>query len=166
METISKAIKWLDTYFEEVICSIGIATVATCVFLQFAVRFFFGTGLAWTEELAVYGMVWSMYIGACMCVRAKAQMRILILVQRLPRVLSLSMVILADFIWFGFNIFMVFVGVDYVALLIEQPMISPSLGIDQSLPHIIIPFAFGLMSFRIIQFYVQWIKDGCQDLPV
>ncbi len=166
MEIISKILKWLDVYFEEVVCAIGIAAVALGVFLQFAVRFIFGTGIAWAEEVAVYGMIWSMYIGAAMCVHAKGQMRILIVVQRLPHYFGLAIVLLADAIWLGFNIFMVIVGADYVALLIEQPMISPSLGIDQSIPHIVIPFAFALMSFRMLQFYYRWIKQGCKQLPV
>lgn len=160
-----KIIHFLDAYFEEIICAVGILTVATCVFLQFAVRFLFGSGLAWPEELAVYGMVWSMFIGASMCVRSQMQMRILVFVQRFPRKIALALIMLADTIWFCFNIFMVVVGGEYVILMFEFPMLSPALGVSQAWPHLVIPLAFGLMSFRIIQHYVIWFKNGCQDYP-
>lgn len=165
MKKLYYILQLVDEYFEEVVCAIGLSLIAICVFLQFGTRFLFGSGLAWPEEVAVYGMVFSMYIGACLCVREKAHMRILLLVQRLPHRLSIATIMLADFIWVLFNIFMVFVGIDYIKLLIDQPMLSPALGIDQSWPQSIIPFAFALMSFRIIQHYVLWFKGGCQGSP-
>lgn len=165
MQKILYGLRLLDKYFEEVICAIGLSLIAICVFLQFATRFVFGSGIAWPEEVAVYAMVWSMYIGACMCVREKAHMRILLGVQRLPTRMGLAVIIFADFIWLAFNIFMIFVGMDYIFLLIDQPMLSPALGIDQTWPQSIIPFAFALMSFRIIQHYILWFRSGCQGFP-
>lgn len=165
MNVIIKGLRLFDKYFEEVVCAIGLSTIATCVFLQFVTRCFMGSAMAWPEEVAAYGMAWSMYIGGCMCVREKGHMRILVGVRRLPRRLGVPVILFADLAWFGFCIFMVVVGADYISLLIDQPMISPALGIDQRWPQSIIPFGFGLMAFRIIQHYLLWFKDDCPGLP-
>lgn len=162
---IIKSLHLLDKYFEEVVCAIGLSLIATCVFLQFVTRFFFGSAMAWPEEVSAYAMAWSMYIGACMCVREKGHMRVLLGVKRLPRRLGIPVIMFADLLWFGFCVFMVFIGADYISLLIDQPMISPALGVDQRWPQSIIPFGFGLMAFRIIQHYILWFKGGCSDLP-
>jgi len=165
MTIILKSLRLLDKYFEEVVCSIGLSLIATCVFLQFITRFIFGSGMAWPEEVAVYGMVWAMYLGGCMCVREKGHMRILIVVRRLPRRLSIAAIVFADLAWFAFCIFMTVVGIEYIGLLIDQPMISPALGVDQRWPQSIIPFGFGFMAFRILQHYILWFKDGCPGFP-
>ena len=103
MNHIISAIKWLDCYFEEVICAISLSAVAICVFLQFSIRALFGSALAWPEEVAIYGMVWAMYMGACMCVREKAHMRILLGVRALPYRWSVAVIVFADLTWLLFN---------------------------------------------------------------
>ncbi len=165
MQLIINALKFIDKNFEEVICFIGVSLVAICVFLQFMIRLVSGSALSWPEELAIYGMAWSMYIGACLCVRNKGHMRILLLVKKLPRKLGLSLLIFGDILWFSFCIFMMFVGIDYISLLLEQVQISPALEINQAYPQSVIPIAFGLMALRIIQLYYSWFKDGCPDYP-
>lgn len=165
MNHFSVFIKWLDAYIEEIICAISLSAVAVCVFTQFIVRCFFGSALAWPEEIAIYGMVWAMYMGASMCVREKAHMRILIGVKALPPKASMAVIIFADFTWLIFNFFMVFIGIDYIKLLIEQPIISPALGVSQYWAQSIIPIGFGLMAFRIIEHYYFWIKNGCSEFP-
>ncbi len=165
MQQFFKALKFVDTHFEEVLCFIGISCIAICVFLQFMIRLTLGSALAWPEEIAIYGMAWSMFLGACLCVRQKAHMRILLLIKKLPRKIGLSLLVFGDILWFFFCIFMCLVGVEYIKQLLEYTMISPSLEIDQAYPQSIIPFAFGLMAFRILQLYYTWFREGCPDLP-
>lgn len=116
MSTIFSVLRWCDKYIEEIISSTCIALIATCVFLQFAVRFFTGSALAWPEEIAIYSMAWAMYIGGSMSVREKGHMRILIGIQRLPRKLAIGILLIADSIWLVFNIFMMFIGIDYIVV--------------------------------------------------
>lgn len=165
MNGVAALVKWLDVYLEEVICAISLSAVALCVFAQFVVRCVFGSAMAWPEEVAIYGMVWAMYMGASMCVREKAHMRILLAVKALPYKMSVAVIVFADFTWLVFNLFMVVIGIEYIELLVEQPMISPALGIDQRWPQSIIPIGFGLMAFRIIEHYYYWFKEGCPDFP-
>ncbi len=158
-------IQLIDDRFEEIICAISFSMVAICVFLQFCVRAFFGSAMAWPEELAIYGMAWGVYMGSSMCVREKAHLRILLVVNSLPRKLAISVIGFGDLCWLIFNLFMVVVGFDYIGLLWEQEFISPALSIDQKWPQSIIVIGYLMMSFRIIQHYILWIKNGCPELP-
>lgn len=158
-------ISFVDKRFEEVICMFAIALMASCTFLQFASRSFFGKSFAWPEELAIYCMAWAVYMGAAMCVRERGHLRIMIAVTKLPGHLPTVVVIFGDTLWLSFNLFMVFHGYEYIQLLWDQLYISPALHIDQKWPQMIVPIGFLLMSMRIIQSYYLWFKNGCQNFP-
>jgi C4-dicarboxylate transporter DctM subunit len=156
----------LDRYFEEVICTICLAVVVGSVLLQVILRYFFSTAAAWAEETAVYGMIFAVYLGATMAVRERAHIRITLLVNRLPRALQVASVVLADALWAGFVIFMIVQTTIYTQLLFNVTYMTPGLGIEQRWVQMIIPMAFGLMLFRILQVYWRWGRDGWKDLPL
>lgn len=156
----------LDRYFEEVICTICLTVVMGSVLLQVILRYFFSTAAAWAEETAVYGMIFAVYLGATMAVRERAHIRITLLVSRLPRALQVGVVVLADTLWAGFVIFMIVQTTIYTQLLFNVTYMTPGLGIEQRWVQMIIPMAFGLMLFRILQVYWRWGRDGWKDLPL
>ena len=155
----------IDSKFEEYVCYLAISATAISVFLQVCVRVLFGTALAWCEEIAVYGMAWGVYMGASLCVRERAHIRILLGVRALPKIYGTALLIFGDCLWAAFNLFMVFYGYQYIELLWEQTYISPALEIDQKWPQAIIPLGFALMTFRMVQFYYRWWRSGAQGLP-
>ena len=159
-------LRLLDRYFEEVICSLCLTVVASCVMLQVILRFGFAAAAPWAEEMAVYGMIFAVYLGASMAVRERAHIRVTLLVQAMPRRVQVAMVVLADILWFGFIVFMVWQSTIYTKLLFEVVYISPGLGIEQRWIQIVIPLALGLMLFRILQVYWRWGRDGWKGLPL
>lgn len=163
---IFSTIHILDQKFEEIVCSIAISAFAICVFLQVFVRIIFGSALAWPEEIAIYGMAWFVYMGASLCVRERAHLRILLGVTALPKPVAMTLVILGDFLWVAFNIFMVWHGYKYIELLWDQLYISPALQIDQKWPQAIVPLGFAMMTLRIGQVYFYWFKSGARELPL
>ena len=156
----------LDRYFEEVLCTIFLAVVVGSVLLQVILRFFFHTAAVWAEETAVYGMIFSVYLGATMAVRERAHIRITLLVSRLPRPLQVFSVVLADVLWVGFVIFMIVQTVAYTQLLFNVTYQTPGLGIEQRWIQMFIPMLFGLMLFRILQVYWRWKNDNFAGLPL
>lgn len=156
----------IDRYFEEVICTICLMVVAGSVLLQVILRYFFSSAAVWAEETAVYGMIFAVYLGATMAVRERAHIRITLLVSRLPRVLQVGAVVLADALWAGFVIFMIVQTTIYTQLLFNVTYMTPGLGIEQRWVQMIIPMAFSLMLFRILQVYWRWGRDGWKDLPL
>ena len=155
----------LDRHFEEAIACACIAAVACFVFLQVILRYAFNTALVWTEELSGFAMVWTVYMGASLAVRERFHVRIMAGVVALPRPVALPLVILADLMWLGFNLFMIGVGLDYLAVLRERTSTSPALNIDMLWPESIVVIGYVLMTLRLLQIYVRWWRSGREELP-
>ncbi|MBU1361839.1 MAG: TRAP transporter small permease [Gammaproteobacteria bacterium] len=158
-------LRWLDRHFEEFVACTCIAAVACFVFLQVILRYVFNSALVWTEELSGFAMVWTVYMGASLAVRERFHVRIMAGVVALPRRLAIALVVLADLAWLGFNLFMIQVGLEYLAVLRERPSASPSLGIDMLWPESIVVIGYVLMTLRLLQIYVRWWLSDRKELP-
>ena len=156
----------VDQYFEEVLCSVFLCVIVGSVLMQVVLRFVFHTAAAWAEETAVYGMIFAVYLGATMAVRDRAHIRITLLVNRLPRFFQIASIILADFLWAGFALFMVVQTLTYTKLLFEVTYQTPGLGIEQRWVQMFIPMLFILMLFRIGQVYWRWGQEKFEGLPL
>ena len=157
---------WLDRHFEEVVCTACLALVAGTVMLQVVLRYIFAAAAPWAEELAVYGMIFAVYIGAALGARDRAHIRILMLIQALPRPLAVGAIVLADALWVGFVVFMVWQTTLYTQLLFEVTYITPGLGVEQKWFQLVIPLALLLLLFRILQVYWRWRRDRWEGLPL
>lgn len=156
----------LDRYFEEVLCTVFLCVVTGSVLMQVVLRFGFNSAAPWAEETAIYGMIFSVYLGASMATRDRAHIRISLLVNRLPRPLQVACVVSADLSWFGFVIFMIVQTMTYTRLLFEVTYQTPGLGIEQRWVQMFIPMLFALMLFRICQVYWRWRSDDFKGLPL
>ena len=63
--------------------------------------------------------------------------------------------VIGDFIWLGFNLFMVKVGVEFVQSVIHQQYLSPSLMFPMKYIYPIIPIGFLLIAIRMVQFSLK-----------
>lgn len=156
----------IDKYFEEALCTLSLMIVATSVFLQVVLRFGFHSAVAWAEETAVLGMIMAVYMGAVLATRERAHIRITVLVNLLPRTLQIICIVIADLMWFGFVVFLLFQSIEYTKLLFDVTYILPGLGIEQRWFQLIIPFALVFMLFRILQVYFRWMNDQWKGLPL
>ena len=156
----------IDQYFEEVLCTLFLSVVVGSVLMQVVQRFVFDSAAAWAEETAVYGMIFSVYLGASMAVRDRAHIRITLLVSRLRRPLQVFSIVLADVLWFCFVVFMVVQTLVYTKLLFNVTYQTPGLGIEQRWVQMFIPMLFCLMLFRILQVYWRWKNDNFRGLPL
>ena len=158
-------LSWLEKHFEEVISCTCIVIIACCVFLQVLARYVFGVAVHWTEEVAAFGMVWAVYMGAALCIRERFHVRILVGVASLPRMLGRPAIFLADLAWALFCIFMLWVSWEYLAVLWKFTATTPSLGINELYPQSILLIGYSLMLFRLVQVYVLWFRAGAKGLP-
>jgi len=163
---LARSLTLLERNFEEIICACLLLVMGALVFLQVIMRYVFSDPLSWSDEIAIYCMVWSVYIGGSLAVRERVHIRVLngILAFRGP--VRLALVIFSDALWAAANILLVWQGMVLELSFWEQPYISPALGIDQKWPYLIVPLGFALMTLRLGQIYYRWLVHGNSILYV
>jgi TRAP-type C4-dicarboxylate transport system permease small subunit len=158
-------LRFLDRHLEELICGVGLTIMSTMVFAQVVMRYAFEAPMSWSDEIAVYCMVWSVYLAASWAVRERAHIRVLNLIQIFPKPISTWLIYLSDLVWFVVTVFIGWQGVLLHLSLWERPYFSPVLAIDQKWPYLVVAVGFAMMAFRLIQVYVRHFKYGEPLIP-
>lgn len=151
---------FLEKHFEELLAGILVMIMASLVFFQVVMRYLFSMPTSWSDELAIYAMLWSVYISVAWAVRERAHIRVMNFVQLFPKKIAIFLTILSDFIWFLFGIFLTYQSVLLDLSFWENAYRSPALDIDQKWPYMCLILGFGLMTLRLVQIYYRWIKYG------
>lgn len=147
-------VRLLDRHFEEVICATLLGLLVLLLCLQVGLRFLFSVGLAWNEEVERFVFVWLTYLGASLGVQRQGHIRITSFVNLAPEGLPRQLVILlSDLIWLIFSLFIVYLGVELLKTMAHFKHLSPATGINMVWIYAIVPLAFLLMSFRLVQIY-------------
>ena len=82
------------------------------VFLQVVLRYVFNEPLSWSDEIAQYMMLWSVYLSVSWAVRERAHIRVMNFINLFPRTISLWLTIFSDLVWFAMGVFCIFVATE------------------------------------------------------
>lgn len=151
---------FLEKHFEELLAGILVMIMASMVFFQVVMRYLFSMPTSWSDEIAIYAMLWSVYVSVAWAVRERAHIRVMNFVQLFPKKIAIFLTILSDFIWFLFGLFLTYQSVLLDLSFWENAYRSPALDIDQKWPYMCLILGFGLMTLRLVQIYYRWIKYG------
>lgn len=151
---------FLEKHFEELLAGILVMIMASMVFFQVVMRYLFSMPTSWSDEIAIYAMLWSVYVSVAWAVRERAHIRVMNFVQLFPKKIAIFLTILSDFIWFLFGIFLTYQSVLLDLSFWKNAYRSPALDIDQKWPYMCLILGFGLMTLRLVQIYYRWIKYG------
>ena len=152
--------EFLERRLEEVLAGICVMIMMGLVFIQVVMRYVFSEPMSWSDEIAVYAMVWSVYLSVSWAVRERAHIRVMNFINLFPKVIATALTVFSDFLWFVFGIFLTWQSVILQISFWENKYESPALGIDQKWPYLCLVFGFGLMTLRIAQIYYRWWKYG------
>ncbi|MEK9708870.1 MAG: TRAP transporter small permease [Alphaproteobacteria bacterium] len=151
---------FLEKHFEELLAGILVMVMASMVFFQVVMRYLFSMPTSWSDDIAIYARLWSVYVSVAWAVRERAHIRVMNFVQLFPKKIAIFLTILSDFIWFLFGIFLTYQSVLLDLSFWENAYRSPALDIDQKWPYMCLILGFGLMTLRLVQIYYRWIKYG------
>jgi len=152
--------KFIEARAEELICAVLIFAMATIVMYSVINRSVFGAAIAWADEMAIYCLIWSTYLGSALAVRERVHIRVLNAILAFPKPVSTWLVYLSDLIWVAFNLTLVYQGFKLIEFMWGKPFVSAAMGISQKWPYLIVPLAFGLMTVRLAQVYWQYFRHG------
>ena len=90
---LTSAIRRGCGYLEGFVAGIMLALMVGCTVLQVGARFFFKTGLSWTDEVAMFSFIWASLMGAALVITTGGAHRVDSFVNLLP--LTMRRVVLA-----------------------------------------------------------------------
>jgi TRAP-type C4-dicarboxylate transport system permease small subunit len=131
-------------------------TMTLIVWMQIFFRFILGGGLAWTEEIAKYLMVWMALLGASILFRDRGHIAINFFISRFSflRYILIFHAVVAAVLF----VLLVYYGTDYAIFGLKS--ISPASGIKKFWPYLSIPVG-GF--FLLIQALSRIIHLLCTD---
>lgn len=142
--------------FESVVCRLLLVGFVCLLFLQIVSRQLFNHSFSWIEELSVYMFVWFVYFGASYAALKNAHNRVTFQFGWLPPVAVRWIEAAADLFWVAFNVYFVWLSYDFVFNRMNAFQTSQTLGVPMWWIYTILPFAFALMTIRILQ--VNWLR--------
>ncbi len=153
---LSIASKYLDAA-ALVCCGILLILMVVVVFAQIIFRFFIGSSLSWSEELARYLMIWLSFLGASAGVRRGAHVGVEFLLRSLPgrKRAFLSKLILA----LGLLFFLIVFWKGITILKVVRYQSSPAMGISMMYPYMAISVG-GFISLIHILDALLSVKGG------
>src|SRR4051794_7502713 len=128
------------------------------VFLQFFTRYILNDSLAWTEEIARYGLMCVTFIGGAMVTRRASHIAVVLLPNLLPAWTARALLALVDLVTLGFLGLLAYFSV----LIVERMQVQRMTVIDLSMSYVYGAVAFGcfLMLGRQLQRVWRNARDG------
>jgi TRAP-type C4-dicarboxylate transport system permease small subunit len=128
--------------------------------LNVIMRYFFKTGIYWSEEVATACFVWSVFIGAAAGYKHKAHVGVDMLVNLCPPTLKKIIIIVVDLILLLINGYITYIAVIYLSLSYKKP--TPVLGISTAYISSSILVSFALMTIYAVYFLIQDIRKNTE----
>lgn len=136
---------------ESYICRTLLVIFVCLLFMQIIARTFFAFSFSWVEELSVYMFVWFVFFGASYAAKMSAHNRVTFQFKFLPPRAIKYIEAFADLFWIFFNVYFVYLAIDFIFNKMNKFQSSQTLGFHLSWVYIVLPIAFTLMTIRIIQ---------------
>ena len=133
--------------------------LAFIVFLQFFTRYVLNDSLAWTEEIARYGLMSLAFIGGAVVTRKKAHIAVELVSNLMgPGPVRAALLALVDFITLGFMALMAYFSVTIVERMHSQPMTV----FDLPMSYVYGLVGLGCFMMLVRQIQVVWrnARDG------
>lgn len=146
----------------ETIASVVFLAGATAIlFFSVILRYFFGSGFSWAEEVITFSMIWVTFLGAALAARKKSHVAMTIILDSLreggsKKVLSMALVAITII----FCVVITYLGIKQVIFVAGVGQTSAALRMPMYIPYIAIPLGFGLMVIRFLEQFVSLLQSG------
>lgn len=167
---LKKILRFLDNNLEKPFLVFGMLAIILIIsyqtFYRYVLTDMFDTsgGAAWTEETARFIFIWISYLAVPVAIKQRNNIRVDLVYERLsPRFQAISWVVV-DFAFLTMTGVVLIMGIDHLMMMQKFPQTTPALMIPFSIPYLILPLGFGLMSLRIVQDLYARVQDcGWRD---
>ncbi|WP_186670749.1 TRAP transporter small permease [Sporosarcina sp. BP05] len=154
---MDKSIGYLNLFMKHFL-NLIMAVLTGSVFMQVVFRFVINKPLAWSEELAIYCLVWLTFLGAAYAMSLKAHIGVDFFTELFPisvRKVFFTMTTIASI---AFYIIMIVQGYDLARQSMAQ--LSPVLRLPMGLVYSVIPISGLFLIINLVHLFTKGIKTG------
>lgn len=155
---LPKIIKLLDRVLETVL-TLAMTAMTVTVIWQVFTRFVIRDPSSWTEELAIFLLIWIGLLGGAVALKRKAHLGIDVLVNRFPpnyRHIT-AIFVYTCVIIFSISVLM-FGGSKMVAVILINKQVSPALGIRMGYVYLALPISGLFITLYGIEFIIHELR--------
>jgi TRAP-type C4-dicarboxylate transport system permease small subunit len=166
---LGKLKKFLDKTLETGLWVSMLAMTLTVIWQVFT-RFVMRDPSSWTEELAIFLLIWIGLLGSAVALRRKAHLGIDILVLRFPERWAriTAIFVFCCVIFFSMSV-LFFGGIRMVTVVLMNNQISPALGIRMGYIYLALPISGFFLTMYAVEFIIDEIKllsgRGVEEKP-
>lgn len=149
MQFMRTYIRIIDNINKVILWCIGIlfAIMSATICAQVFFRYVLNSSLSWSEELARYLSIWTIFLGVAIAFRRRAMIAIESITQLVPKKVGFILQTTALLLSFVFCIYLIIFGVGMLETVSNQKSIA--LGIPMWIPYLSIPFGAVFMTLNI-----------------
>ncbi|WP_216829146.1 TRAP transporter small permease [Alkalihalobacterium elongatum] len=151
-------VRWLNEHLEEVFLVIFSMIMVVVIAMQVFMRYIMEASLAWSEELARYCFIWLVYLGISYGVKKQRHIKVDVMLLLLRDKGKIILNIVANLLFLGFALFVVYYGYDVASRLLAWGQRSPALQLPMGLVYMATPIGMGLTIIRLIQQLIKQFK--------
>lgn len=141
---------------EEILSASFILITVILVIMNVIMRYLLNMGIFWTEEVATYCFVWSVFLGASAAYKQRIHIGIDLLTRIVPEKLKPLSKMIINFFMIIINGYITYLAVTFVSYSIGKP--TPVLGISSAYVNSAVLVAFALMTFHALRYFIKNFK--------
>ena len=145
---------------EDRITGVLLVLLTTLLFVQILNRYIFYRSDVWIEEICRMSFIWLVYLSVAIATKEGRHIRVNLVDLFLPPSVLKVLTLIADFFWLCFNLILVYLGVLLVKSTFEYKYLAPVTNVHMGIIYSVIPFAFALMTFRVVYYNIKERKES------
>ncbi len=147
---------------EMIIASVSLVMMTGITAVQVFSRYVFQSSLDWSEELARYLFIWSVYVGCSYATMLDRHLEVTIIRTVFKGKFARPAAIVASLLTMSFCIFTAIIGTKFIIFLAETGQKTPALEVSAVWVYLCLPLGMGFMAFRTVE-RLWWLITGKID---
>ena len=153
-----KVLRFLDDNLEKMICTVTLALMSAIIVAQVFFRYVLNNSLSWSEELARYLFIWTIYIGISYGVKMDKHVAVDAVYSYMPKGVKKYYAMIAYTLFLLFAVAIVYYGVTVVGMQISSGQVSPAMGLPMQYVYVAPVVGMVLTVIRLVQKIIEAAK--------
>ncbi|WP_413376571.1 TRAP transporter small permease [Alkalihalobacillus sp. 1P02AB] len=162
MKTIEKLSNWVYS-IEKCLAMLFSIVMLIALFLGVIYRYVLNAPLVWSDEMAIYSLVWLTFIGGSMAIKRQESASITILVDRLRGKTKQWLISISILSVLLFSVFILILSVRWLGSPTISLQYSNSMQMPMVFPYLSVPVGFTFITIHSIHLFLLNLKTQPEE---